>query len=227
MELNEPLIQVGSPPHSINHKKNSLFLFRILRKAVLSVLIFLLSFHLSNTIPGIKILSSGIQDREKAIKEIREVLERYPTGLTNGIKEELAEAIYEEATRFNQDPKFILALISIESSFQNWSVSERGAKGLMQIMPYVAQSLAQEIGIEWGGDRTLFNPFLNIRMGIYYLSRLLLDFDDIGIALAAYNCGPTYVKSLMEKKQRIPDHYSRKVLSVYQSLQFLKGDSKE
>jgi soluble lytic murein transglycosylase len=88
----------------------------------------------------------------------------------------------------------------------------------MQIMPYVAQSLAQEIGIEWGGDRTLFNPFLNIRMGIYYLSRLVLDFDDIGIALAAYNCGPTYVKSLIEKHQRVPDDYYRKVLSVYKSL---------
>jgi soluble lytic murein transglycosylase-like protein len=62
-------------------------------------------------------------------------------------------------------------------------------------------------------------------MGIYYLSQLILDFDDIEIALAAYNCGPTYVKGLIENKQRIPNNYSRKVFSVYQSLQFLKGDS--
>ena len=218
MELNEPLIRMGAPPHSINYKKNSLFLFRILRKVTLFVLMFLLSFHLPHFTPRVKLLPQGIQDKEKSIKEIRGILERYSAGLGNVIKEELAEAIYEEATRFNQDPKFILALISIESSFQNRSVSERGAKGLMQIMPYVAQSLAQEIGIEWGGDRTLFNPFLNIRMGIYYLSRLVLDFDDIEIALAAYNCGPTYVKSLIEKHQRIPDDYYRKVLSVYQSL---------
>lgn len=224
MELNEPLIRMGSPPHSINYKKIGSLLFRILRKVTLFILMFLLSFYLPNITPGTKLLPSGIQEKEKTVKEIREVLERYPTGLANGIKEELADVIYEEATRFNQDPKFILALISIESSFQNWSVSERGAKGLMQIMPYVAQSLAQEIGIEWGGDRTLFNPFLNIRMGIYYLSQLILDFDDIGIALAAYNCGPTYVKSLIEKQQRIPDDYYRKVLSVYQSLYLLQGD---
>ena len=70
-------------------------------------------------------------------------------------REELAEVIYEEALRYNQDPKFILALIAIESSFKNSSVSEKGAKGLMQIMPYVAESLAQEMGIEWSGDRTL------------------------------------------------------------------------
>ena len=224
MELNEPLIRMGSPPHSNLNIKNGVSLSRILFRLNLFLLVFILSFHLPHFTPGVKFLTSGIQDREKGIKEIRKILERYPTGLANVTKEELAEVIYEEATRYNHDPKFILALISIESSFQNWSVSERGAKGLMQIMPYVAQSLAQEIGIEWGGDRTLFNPFLNIRMGIYYLSQLVLDFDDIGIALAAYNCGPTYVKSLIEKKQRIPDDYYRKVLSVYQSLYLLQGD---
>jgi soluble lytic murein transglycosylase len=146
------------------------------------------------------------------------VLERHQTGLANVTKEQLAEVIYEEATRHNYDPKFILALIAIESSFRNWSVSEQGAKGLMQIMPYVAESIAQEMGIEWSGDRTLFNPFLNIRMGIHYLSRLIVDFDDLGVALAAYNYGPTYVKGLIERRQRIPVSYYRRVLIVYKSL---------
>ena len=119
-------------------------------------------------------------------------------------KEELAEVIYEEAIRYNHDPKFILALIAIESSFQNWSVSEQGAKGLMQIMPYVAESLAQELGIEWSGDRTLFNPFLNIRMGSYYLSQLIHEFKDLRLALTAYNYGPTYIKGLKERNEKIP-----------------------
>jgi soluble lytic murein transglycosylase len=82
----------------------------------------------------------------------------------------------------------------------------------------VAESLAQEMGIEWSGDRTLFNPFLNIRMGIYYLSRLIRDFNDIGIALAAYNYGPTYVKSRIEKKQSISVQYYSRILTVYQTL---------
>jgi soluble lytic murein transglycosylase-like protein len=138
--------------------------------------------------------------------------------LANVTKEELAEVIYEEATRYNHDPKLILAVIAIESEFHNWSVSEKGAKGLMQIMPYVAQSIAQELGIEWSGDRTLFNPILNIRMGIYYLSRLLLDFDDLELAVTAYNYGPTYVKGLIERKERVPLHYYRRLLTVYQGL---------
>ncbi len=211
MELNEPLIRTGHPPHQGTYKKNRLPLFRILSKVALFVVIFILSFHLPNFIPG-------LNDREQTIREILEVLERHPTGLANVTKEELAEVIYEEAIRHNHDPKFILALIAIESSFQNWSVSEQGAKGLMQIMPYVAESLAQEMGIEWSGDRTLFNPYLNIKMGIYYLTQLTKDFNDIRLALAAYNYGPTYIKGLMERKEGIPLNYNRKFLTAYQNI---------
>jgi hypothetical protein len=219
------VIMMDHPPHRPTYKKMGLSLRRILLKVVLFFAVFIIAFHLPHFTPRIKYLPFGTQflieglaNKEETIQEIRNVLERYPTGLANVTKEELAEVIYEEATRYNHDPKFILALIAIESSFQNWSVSERGAKGLMQIMPCVAESLAQEMGIEWSGDRTLFNPFLNIRMGIYYLSRLILDFNDMGIALTAYNYGPTYVKSLIERKERIPLQYYRKILTVYQNL---------
>jgi soluble lytic murein transglycosylase len=88
----------------------------------------------------------------------------------------------------------------------------------MQIMPYVAESLAQELGIEWGGDRTLFNPYLNIRIGIYYLSQLYKDFNDIRLALVAYNLGPTYIKNLIERKEGIPLNYYRKFVTVYQNI---------
>jgi soluble lytic murein transglycosylase-like protein len=211
MELNEPLIRTGHPPHPRTYKKNRLPLFRILSKVALFVVIFVLSFHLPNFIPG-------LNQREETIKEILEVLEKQSTGLANVTKEELAEVIYEEAIRYNHDPKFILALIAIESSFQNWSVSEQGAKGLMQIMPYVAESLAQELGIEWGGDRTLFNPYLNIRIGSYYLFQLIKEFNDPRLALAAYNYGPTYIKGLKERNEKIPTHYFYRIRTVYENL---------
>ena len=211
MELNEPLIRTGHPPHQGTYKKNRLPLFRILSKVALFVVIFILSFHLPNFIPG-------LNQRDQTIKEILEVLEKQSTGLANVTKEELAEVIYEEAIRYNHDPKFILALIAIESSFQNWSVSEQGAKGLMQIMPYVAESLAQELGIEWGGDRTLFNPYLNIRIGSYYLFQLIKEFNDPRLALAAYNYGPTYIKGLKERNEKIPTHYFYRIRTVYENL---------
>jgi len=214
MDFSEPMIRRGNPPYSRTQKKNSpshLCTFKV----SLFIVVFTLSFHLPNFIPGFQ---WGQTNREQTIKEIVEVLDKQPTDLANVIREELAEVIYEEAIRYNQDPKFILALIAIESEYYNWAVSEKGAKGLMQIMPYVGKSLAQELGIEWSGDQTLFNPYLNIRMGIHYLSQLMLDFKDVGTALTAYNYGPTYVRGLIDRKERIPHNYSRKVLTAYKSI---------
>ena len=217
-------VKVETIPEPVAYSKKSLSIQSISRKIVLFAIVFILSFSLPfplliKYLPhGLGFLSTEHQKREYAIREILGVLERYPTGLANVTKEELAEVIYEEANRNHQDLKFILALIATESEFYNWSVSEKGAKGLMQIMPYVAQPLAQELGIEWSGDRTLFNPYLNIRIGIYYISQLILDFKDTEVALTAYNYGPTYVKSLLERKERIPRDYYRRFLTIYQSI---------
>jgi len=224
MELNEPLIRTGHPPHMKPNIENGPLFSRILRKVTLFVVIFVLSFHFPLSLetdylpPGLEYLSPEFQGRQNAIREILEVLERYPTGLADVTKEEIAEVIYEEALRHNQDPKLILALIAIESEFQNWCVSQQGAKGLMQIMPYVGESVAQELGIEWSGDRTLFNPYLNIRIGIYYLSQLLVDFKDLRVALTAYNYGPTYVKGLIEREERIPRDYYHRFLTAYNTI---------
>jgi len=232
--LNEHPPHTDIPPHRNGRHLSWIFLF-----ATLLAITFVLQFrlpHLQVVTPyfpagyqgiqqtiekysGLNLLyplvNPQLQKKQATIGEILAILEKHETGLAKATKEELAEVIYEEATRNNQDPKFILALIAIESSFKNWSVSERGAKGLMQIMPYVAESIAQEMGIEWGGDHTLFNPILNIKMGVHYLSRLLLDFKDPGLALTAYNYGPTYVRGLIEKKQKIPQHFYEKIASTY------------
>ncbi len=211
MRFDELLIQTEHPPHTKDEKKNRTLLLNLLRKVPLVIIIFALSLHFPSFI-------SDLHQKDRMIGEILEVIERHQTGLATVTKEELAEVIYEEAMRYNHEPKFILALISIESSFQNWSVSEQGAKGLMQIMPYVAESLSRELGIEWNGDRTLFNPFLNIRIGSYYLFQLIKEFNDLGIALAAYNYGPTYIKSLKERNESIPIHYYDKIKTIYQNI---------
>lgn len=211
MELSEPLIQIGHPANPPPLRKSGVLFVRLLVKFVLVIILSSLIIHLPD-------FTVKPKNKERTINEIAGVLEKYSTDLDKTTRIELAEAIYDESVHYNWDPKLILALIAIESSFQNKSVSERGAKGLMQLMPYVAESLAQELGIEWDGDPTLFNPFLNIRMGLHYLSRLILDFDDLRVALVAYNYGPTYVKSLIDRKQRIPAQYYHKVMTTYQTL---------
>jgi soluble lytic murein transglycosylase len=216
MHPGDPPIQVEHPPHQKGIKKTAFFIGRFLAKTLLFLLIFSLSFYFSD--PLYDSPYSELQRRQKAIEEITTVLERQETDLKNMELGGLATVIYEEATRYNHDPKFILALIAIESSFKNSSVSERGAKGLMQIMPYVAEGIAQELGMEWTGDHNLFDPAINVKLGIYYLSRLINDFKDPGLALTAYNYGPSYIRSLVERRQRVPLHYYRRVLAFYQTI---------
>ena len=202
MDVIEFPLRTDHPPHTGRKKKIGCLVGRILVKTTLALIIFVLCFHISPP-------RSETPVRQQTIQEIAVFLEKQGTDLAQVTPYALAEVIYDEAVRYNHDPKVILALIGIESSFQNSSVSARGAKGLMQIMPYVAEAVAQDLKIEWRGDQTLFDPFLNIRMGIYYLKMLMDDFQDLVLALTAYNYGPTYIRSFLDRGEKIPLHHFR------------------
>lgn len=89
--------------------------------------------------------------------------------------------------REGMDPALIMAVVHVESRFEPKAVSERGARGLMQIDHRTARHL---------GLRNPLDPMANLRAGIRYLSRLrkLFSGDDV-LALAAYNAGPTRVRA--------------------------------
>ncbi len=113
------------------------------------------------------------------------------TGLSEQEEARLAEVIIGESNAHKIDPLFVLALIQTESSYYNWSESIKGAMGLMQILPATGKSLAAELDIKWKGNDTLFNPYLNVRMGVYYFTSLMGIYDyDVKEALSAYNAGP-------------------------------------
>ena len=93
----------------------------------------------------------------------------------------LLELIHEEATRAQVSPELVLAIISVESDFNRFAVSEAGAQGLMQIMPFWLKLSGQP-----GGN--LFHENTNLRLGCtilkYYLKR---SHGDIREALQRYN----------------------------------------
>ncbi len=148
-------------------------------------------------------------------EEIFRVLQRFKTGLPRLEDRRLARVIQRESRKYGHDYRLILALIKTESSFYHRAVSPKGAKGLMQIRPHVGQAIARDIDIGWEGDDTLFNPHLNVKMGLYYLSRLLNRFGDIKVALTAYNFGPGFVRKRLKTNRKLPLRYSRKVLDAY------------
>ena len=75
--------------------------------------------------------------------EIYRFIQRFYTGLTDEQEIALAKLIYDESQRYDCDPKLVLALIMVESSFYVKATSPKGARGLMQLRPYVAKALAQ------------------------------------------------------------------------------------
>ena len=94
--------------------------------------------------------------------------------------------IFEAAYRYEVDPAMVKAIILAESSYNVRAVSNRGAGGLMQLMPITAR----EMGVE-----NIFNPQQNIHAGTAYFKKLLNRYKgNVKLALAAYNAGSGKVK---------------------------------
>lgn len=102
-----------------------------------------------------------------------------------GIKlypEKYATAIDSAALQYGVDAALVRAIVHAESAFRPAIQSNKGAVGLMQLMP----ATAAELGVV---DRT--NPVQNINGGVKYLAQLLTRFSgDVQLATAAYNAGP-------------------------------------
>jgi soluble lytic murein transglycosylase len=94
------------------------------------------------------------------------------------------------AHQYRIDPLLVTAVIKEESKFFQHARSHQGAIGLMQLLPSTARELAQEVGLKNFKADDLEDPDINIRLGVYYLRKLLDEFEgDRVLALAAYNAG--------------------------------------
>jgi len=115
--------------------------------------------------------------------------------------------ILEAARTYNIDHTLIKAVIKAESNFNPRAISPKGARGLMQIMPHNFKEL---------GIYNPFDPRQNIMAGTLYLKRLVIRFDNLSLALAAYNAGPSVVSTY----NSVPPYketreYVRRVLRYY------------
>ena len=111
-------------------------------------------------------------------------------------------------SRFGVDPSLVHAIVKVESDFNPYAVSRKGAMGLMQLMPQTANTM---------NVRNTFSPDENVEGGVKYLRYLLDRYEgNISLALAAYNAGETAVK----KWGTIPPYketqdYVRKIMQIY------------
>ena len=169
-------------------------------------------------------LEKQIGFQQKRISELEEklqilqVIEDFQIGFTDEEKVELADVISSECDKYDYDPLFLMALIITESSFKRGQVSSKGAQGLMQIRPFVGQSLADKTGVDWEANQTLFKPEINIRLGSLHLFEMILKFKDVRKAIISYNLGETALRSRMKLNKPLPKSYVNKVMSNYEML---------
>ncbi|MDO5724891.1 MAG: lytic transglycosylase domain-containing protein [Tissierellia bacterium] len=98
-----------------------------------------------------------------------------------------SDIVLKYAQEYNIDKNIIYSIIDKESKFHKAAVSDKGAIGLMQIMPDTAEELANELDLL---NYDLTNPDDNIRIGSYYIKKLINKYDgNLIISLAAYNAG--------------------------------------
>lgn len=124
-------------------------------------------------------------------------------------RDTIREQIWRIAPSFRLDPLLIEQVVRVESDYDPFALSHKGAMGLMQLMPETARLL---------GVRKPFDPIENLRGGMRYLRYLLDRFSGrLEWALAAYHAGENRVA----RARGVPDisstkSYVRRILKFYE-----------
>ena len=109
------------------------------------------------------------------------------------------------ATEHDLPVPFFANLIQQESGFKSHVVSPAGAQGIAQFMPRVARAYGLE---------NPFDPLHSLSVSAKFLSELLGQFGNIGLAAAAYNAGPRRVQDWMAKRGKLPEETRNYVRNI-------------
>ena len=137
---------------------------------------------------------------------------------------EIANEIYTQNLKYeNLNIDLICATITQESRWNSRELSQAGAKGLMQLMPYTASFLAEELGIKISSFEELYNSVINIKLGCKYLS-LGVDFYGMEGGLVNYNAGPKWANHYKKTGEIVPletQNYVPSIIGYYKEYQKL------
>ncbi len=121
------------------------------------------------------------------------------------------------------NPFFIYSVMRQESSFNYRVSSGAGARGLLQIMPPTGAQLAKRESLDTFIPSMLFNPYMNIRLGIRYLTDLLIEYNqDPMYVLCNYNAGPKPTKRWAESGKGLDWDIRVEEISYWETREYVK-----
>jgi soluble lytic murein transglycosylase-like protein len=149
--------------------------------------------------PGYRLVRTGLADRDAG-----EVLAGNSPRSFRTNPKAYDKLIARMAKVHDVDGGLIKAVMYVESQFNPYATSRKGAAGLMQLMPATAD--------EYGVDN-VYDPAQNVEAGVLHLKYLLNRYRNKRLAIAAYNAGQTNV----DRYRGIPPYsetrkYVRRVL---------------
>ncbi len=128
----------------------------------------------------------------------------------------LLQKIHDAATRSSLDPKFVEAIVKVESNFSPHATSHKGAMGLMQVMPTTADQCDVQVP---------YHALDNLMGACECLRKLINRYrGNLRLALAAYNAGTKAV----ERHQGVPpfpetQKYIQRIMEIYDRLRIAKS----
>jgi soluble lytic murein transglycosylase len=135
------------------------------------------------------------------------------------------EATIEHAAQARQlNSNWLMAMARQESAMTHDAVSGKNARGLIQMLPSTARTVARKNKISFRGEKDLFDPAKNIELASAYLSSLLEEFNNNDIyATAAYNAGPHRVKKWLEMTADLPIDVWIESIPYHETRQYVKN----
>jgi soluble lytic murein transglycosylase len=236
--IQEPEQSVGRNPVRIWFRRRQIWLSEPAGLIFAALILFCLSIFGINalvcehrirknerTISGLKaeyrILERSLQNLEEQ-ERIVSTLEGFGRGrFSRQTIKLLTDLVHKNSCTYGYDPLLVLAVIYVESFFKTEAVGRfrsgntSGAIGLMQIKYETALEVAEDLGISIEKPGDVFNPEVNITLGLGYLTRCISRFKSLKLGILAYNQGPDVIRKSLSGEIPLSEDYYRKVLASY------------
>lgn len=133
------------------------------------------------------------------------------------------DIINKYSKEYDVDPFLVAAIINVESKYDKDAISNKDARGLMQIMPATGEWAAEVLQIKNYNLKLLHEPEINIKLGAWYISQLKKEFNNnMELVYASYNAGSGNVGKWLQDKTYSIDGKSLEDIPFNQTKEYVE-----